>query len=462
MGISVVILAAGAGTRMRSTTPKVLHTICGKAMLFYSIDEALRLSDDVHIVLFHQFELIQNSVIKAYKEVYEQGKIHFHMQDCEHYPGTGGALMKGSRNSEGLKNLVDADSIQNPKEPLACKYDEILILNGDMPLVCACTLRVLCESKAQVVMSVLHLENPDGYGRVLIEDGRVKKIIEQKDASEEEKQLKSVNAGVYKIHKSVLSTYLPQLQSTNSQQEFYLTDVVFYAQKDGVEVSAMDVEGEEFMGVNTKIQLSQAQEIMLNRLRTQAMNEGVIMHLPHTIYIESGVRFEGECVIEQGVQILGECVIKDSHIKAHSVIEQSVIESSDVGPLAHIRPKSYLKGTHIGNFVETKSASLKGVKAGHLSYLGDCEIGEGSNIGAGVITCNYDGRKKHKTSIGQNVFVGSDVQLIAPVNIESNVLIGAGSTITKNAKQGDLVLSRTMQKNIPDGFYRMFPNKNEG
>lgn len=459
MGISVVILAAGAGTRMKSTTPKVLHTICGKAMLFYSIDEALCLSDDVYIVLFHQFELIQNSVIKAYKEVYEQGKIHFHLQDCKHYPGTGGALMKGSRDSEDLKDLMSADSIQNPKESLACKYDEILILNGDMPLVRAHTLRVLCESKAQVVMSVLHLENPDGYGRVLIEDKRVKRIIEQKDASEEEKQLKSVNAGVYKFHKSILGTYLPQLQNSNSQQEFYLTDVVFYAQKNGIEICAIDVEGEEFMGVNSKLQLSQAQEVMLNRLRAQAMNEGVIMHLPHTIYLESGVRFEGECVIEQGVQILGECVIKDSHIKAHSVIEQSIIESSDVGPLAHIRPKSHLIGTHIGNFVETKSASLKGVKAGHLSYLGDCEVGEGSNIGAGVITCNYDGRKKHKTSIGQNVFVGSDVQLIAPVNIESNVLIGAGSTITKDAKEGDLVLSRTMQKNIPDGFYKMFPNK---
>lgn len=455
MGISVVILAAGAGTRMKSTTPKVLHIICGKAMLFYSIDEALCLSDDVHIVLFHQFELIQDSVTKAYKEVYEQGKLHFHIQDCEHYPGTGGALMKGS------KDLMSADFMQNPKEPFAFKYDEVLILNGDMPLVRAHTLRALCESRAQIVMSILHLEEPDGYGRVLIEDKRVKKIIEEKDASKEEKQLKSVNAGVYKFHKSILSTYLPQLQNSNSQQEFYLTDVVFYAQKNNVEICAIDVKGEEFMGVNSKLQLSQAQEVMLNRLRTQAMKQGVIMHLPHTIYLEFGVRFEGECVIEQGVQILGECVIKDSHIKAHSVVEQSIIESSDVGPLAHIRPKSHLIGTHIGNFVETKLANLKGVKAGHLSYLGDCEIGEGSNIGAGVITCNYDGRKKHKTYIGQNVFIGSDVQLIAPVNIESNVLIGAGSTITKDAKEGDLVLARTMQKNIPDGFYKLFSNKDE-
>ena len=215
------------------------------------------------------------------------------------------------------------------------------------------------------------------------------------------------------------------------------------------------------MGVNSKIQLACAQEIMLQRLREKAMEQGVIMNLPHTIYLESNVTFSGECIIEQGVQILGDSHISDSHIKAHSVIEQSIIESSDVGPLAHIRPKSHIKNTHIGNFVETKSSTLRGVKVGHLSYLGDCEIDEGSNIGAGVITCNYDGKAKHKTTIGKSVFVGSDVQLIAPLNIESNVLIGAGSTITKDIEYGDLALSRVAQQNIKDGFFKFFSDKNE-
>ncbi len=156
------------------------------------------------------------------------------------------------------------------------------------------------------------------------------------------------------------------------------------------------------------------------------------------------------------MQILGNCEIINSHIKAHSVVESSIIESSDIGPMAHIRPKSHLQHTHIGNFVETKASVLRGVKAGHLSYLGDCEADEGSNIGAGVITCNYDGKQKHKTIIGKNVFIGSDVQLVAPLEIGSNVLIGAGSTITKDLQNGDLALSRTPQKNIKDGYYKFF------
>ncbi len=449
MNVSVVILAAGAGTRMKSHIPKVLHKICGKEMLFYSIDEALKISDDVHIVLFHQENVIKERLLCAYKQAYADGALHFHLQDHAHYPGTGGALMQGQNAGA------------NAKKPFCYQYDEILILNGDMPLVCSQTLKSLCQNKAQIVMSVLHLQNPDGYGRVVMESGVVQRIIEQKDAKESELLIKDVNAGVYKIHKSILDLYLPQVGNANNQQEFYLTDVVFYAKENGIEIAALEVKEEEFMGVNSKIQLACAQEIMLQRLREKAMDQGVIMHLPHTIYLESNVTFSGKCIIEQGVQILGDSHISDSHIKAHSVIEQSIIESSDVGPLAHIRPKSHIKNTHIGNFVETKSSTLRGVKVGHLSYLGDCEIDEGSNIGAGVITCNYDGKAKHKTTIGKSVFVGSDVQLIAPLNIESNVLIGAGSTITKDIEYGDLALSRVAQQNIKDGFFKFFSDKNE-
>lgn len=447
--VSIVILAAGAGTRMKSQMPKVLHKICGKEMLFYSIDEALAMSDDVHIVLFHYAEMIKERIL-AY---YPHQSLQFHIQDHQHYPGTGGALMRGNKENNELSYKGQAKAL------FSCQYEEILILNGDMPLVRSHTLCKLCEVQAKVVMSILHLSNPDGYGRVLIESGKVCKIVEQKDATDEELKICDVNAGVYKFHKSILETYLPKLNNNNQQKEFYLTDVIALAYLDQVDVLALEVEEEEFMGVNSKFELSQAQEVMLHRLRHQAMKEGVIMQLPHTIYIESGVRFSGECVIEQGVQILGQCEIIESHIKAHSVIESSIIDHSDVGPLAHIRPKSHLIRTHIGNFVETKSANLDGVKAGHLSYLGDCEIKKGSNIGAGVITCNYDGKSKHRTLIGENVFVGSDVQLVAPLCIESNVLIGAGSTVTKNASQGDLVLSRTSQKNIPNGFDKFFPSQ---
>lgn len=441
--ISVVILAAGAGTRMKSQTPKVLHRICGKPMLFYSIDVALQMSDDVHIILFHQKSLIAQEVIESYESAYNERKIHFHTQDIERFPGTGGALMLGGNTD-------------NARESLPYKYDEILILNGDMPLVCSHTLNQMCQSDADIVMSILRLENPDGYGRVLIKDGEVQKIIEQKDATDTELAIKDVNAGVYKIHKKILQTYLAHITNTNAQAEFYLTDVIYYAKRDNVPIAASYVQEVEFMGVNTKVQLAKAQEVILQRLRNAAMEAGVIMHLPHTIYIESGVRFCGECVLEQGVQIIGDCEIKDSHIKAHSVIEQSIIESSDIGPFAHIRPKSHIKNTHIGNFVETKSSALNGVKAGHLSYLGDCEIGSGSNVGAGVITCNYDGKAKHKTIIGENVFIGSDTQLVAPIRIESNTLIGAGSTVTKDTQTGDLILTRVPQKHIKNGYFTFF------
>lgn len=443
MSVSVVILAAGAGTRMKSNTPKVLHTLCGKAMLFYSIDEALNLSDDVHIVLFHQESLVREKITESYPQACENGYLHFHTQDYANYPGTGGAIMQGG-------------SGERAKHSFMYKYDEILILNGDMPLVRSQTLKQLCENPAKIVMSILHLENPNGYGRVVLEHNKVQKIIEQKDATQEELAIKDVNAGVYKIHKDILESYLPLLQNNNNQKEFYLTDVIFYAGQNSVEIAALQVEEQEFMGVNSKLQLSLAQEEILKRLRNAAMEEGVIMHLPHTIYIESGVKFSGECILEQGVQILGNCEIINSHIKAHSVVESSIIESSDIGPMAHIRPKSHLVHTHIGNFVETKASILRGVKAGHLSYLGDCEANEGSNIGAGVITCNYDGKQKHKTIIGKNVFVGSDVQLVAPLEIGSNVLIGAGSTITKDLQDGDLALSRTPQKNINNGYYKFF------
>jgi bifunctional UDP-N-acetylglucosamine pyrophosphorylase/glucosamine-1-phosphate N-acetyltransferase len=180
------------------------------------------------------------------------------------------------------------------------------------------------------------------------------------------------------------------------------------------------------------------------------------MQLPETIYIEEGVTFEGECIVENGAKITGDSRIVNSHIKAHSVVEESVMIDSDCGPMAHVRPKSHLEATHIGNFVETKKATLKGVKAGHLSYLGDATIDEGNNIGAGTITCNYDGKKKYQTTIGKNVFVGSDTQIVAPCNIEDDVIIAAGTTVTHDVKKGALAMSRTKMKSIENFFYKFF------
>jgi len=427
MSISVVILAAGQGTRMKSSTPKVLHEISGKSMLFHAIDAAQQISNDITVVLYHQAARIQNEI-----EAHYHG-IHIHIQDVQKFPGTGGA-MKG----------------------VNVKHNKALILNGDMPLVTMHALESLMQGDADINMSVIKLDNPSGYGRVVILDGKVHEIVEEKDCIPAQKEIQTVNAGIYCVKKALLDSYIPVLNNNNAQKEYYLTDIIKMAVEDNKVVHPVIVEEEEFKGVNSKLDLAHAEEILQHRIKTKWMQAGVSMRLPETIYIDSRATFEGECMLENGVSIQGASHIISSHIKTHSVIEDSHIENSDVGPMGRVRPNSTLIDTHIGNFVEVKKSILTGVKAGHLAYIGDATIEEGSNIGAGVITCNYDGKNKYQTKIGKNVFVGSDTQLVAPVSIPDDVMIAAGTTVTKDAKQGDLVLSRTAQKSIKNFFYKFF------
>ena len=427
MSKSVIILAAGQGTRMKSTTPKVLHSISGKPMLFHAIDAAQTISDDITIVLHHQAERIQKEIEANYSG------IHFHIQDAHQYPGTGGAL-KGIR----IKHL------------------KALILNGDMPLVTNDALKSLIEGDADINMSVIKLDNPSGYGRVVIFNDKVREIVEEKDCTKARQEIKTVNAGVYCVKKELLDKYIPILDNKNAQSEYYLTDIIKMAVDDKKIVHPVIVKEEEFKGVNSKLDLAHAEEIMQRRIRTSWMKAGVTMRLPDTIYIDSRATFEGECILESGVSIEGNAKLIDAHIKTNSVVEESYIKNSDVGPMGRVRPNSTLIDTHIGNFVEVKKSTLTGVKAGHLAYLGDATIEEGSNIGAGVITCNYDGKNKFQTKIGKNVFVGSDTQLVAPLNIADDVMIAAGTTVTKDATSGELVLSRTPQKSIKNFFYKFF------
>ncbi len=426
---SIIILAAGAGTRMKSDTPKVLHKISGKPMLYYSIKEALKLSDDITVVLFHQAPRVQAEMEKYFSN------INFVIQDHENYPGTGGAVM-------GIKP----------------KYEEVLVLNGDMPLIQAEELKKF-DLDATIVMSVLELESADGYGRVIIENGNVKKIVEQKDATEAELAITTANAGIYQFETKFLLENLPKLNNSNAQKEYYITDLIEMAIEQGKVLKPLVVNEENFKGVNSKVELADAEVIHQNRIKKEFLKAGVIMRLPDTIYIEEGVQIEGESIIENGVSLLGNSKIVNSHIKTNSVVEDSIVVDSDVGPMGRIRPGSELNKTHIGNFVETKKAILNGVKAGHLSYLGDCSIDEGTNIGCGTITCNYDGVNKHQTIIGKNVFVGSDTQFVAPVNIEDDVLIGAGSTVTGDVKKGELYLTRAKAKTIGGYFYKHFSSK---
>ena len=430
--ISIVILAAGKGSRMKSNMAKVLHPISGKPMLYHIITESLKISDDVSVVVAHQKE----AVIEAMRREFDT--LRFVEQDTTNYPGTGGAMRE-----------------------VRAKYKRVLVLNGDMPLITAEALEGFLESDAAITMSIFDLEDPNGYGRVIINAaGEVEYIVEQKDANATELATTTVNAGIYAFSKAVLEEYIPRLSNANAQAEYYLTDIIAMAKKENLLIKPLLVDEEHFKGVNSKRDLADAEMIMQERIRTKWLTAGVSMQLPQTIYIESSVTFEGECTLENGVRITGNSKIINSHVKAHSVIEESVLKNSDVGPMAHLRPASLIEDTHIGNFVEVKKSTLKGVKAGHLSYIGDAEVNAGTNIGAGVITCNYDGIKKHKTIIGKNVFVGSDSQLVAPVTIEDDVMIAAGTTVTSGSvESGSLALSRTKLRVIKDFYYKFFGKK---
>ena len=396
-------------------------------MLFHTIDAAKAVSDDITVVLYHQAERIQKEIEAAYSG------IRFHLQDAQKYPGTGGAL-----------------------RGVSVAHERILILNGDMPLLTEEALRELAKRDADINMSIIVPDRPYAYGRVVIEEGKVQKIIEEKDCTPEQKRIRHLNAGVYCVTREVLERYIPRLSNDNAQSEYYLTDIVQMAVAEGKSVSPVIVQEEEFQGVNSKLDLANAERFMQERIKAAWMMQGVIMRLPETIYIDCRATLEGECLLENGVTILGESRLIRAHIKAHSVIEESLIEESAVGPMGRIRPGTVLKGSHVGNFVEIKNATLTGVKAGHLSYIGDASIDEGSNIGAGVITCNYDGRQKYRTTIGKSVFIGSDSQLIAPVTIADEVMIAAGSTVNKDIEQGALAISRAPLKSVKNFFYKFF------
>ena len=431
MNISVAIMAAGLGTRMKSSLPKVLHEISGFEMLYHIIKEAQTISDDIHVILYHQADVVQERMSRYFSN------ITYIIQDHKNYPGTGGAL-----------------------RGVTPRYDKLLVLSGDMPLVRACDMKHFLSCDADVVMSSFNAKDPFGYGRVIMDDAHnVQKIVEEKDASDVEKSVTAVNAGVYLFKRDFLLDNLDKLSNDNNQKEYYITDLVALANAQNKSVKALFIDEETFMGVNSKYHLSQAEEIMQKRIKRSFMEQGVLMCLPETIYIEADVQMSGECRLENGVTLLKGTVLENAHIKAHSVVEKSVIKNSDIGPMARIRPDSVIEDTHIGNFVEIKKSTLKGVKAGHLSYLGDASIDEGTNIGCGTITCNYDGKGKYKTIIGKNVFVGSDTQLVAPVTISDDVIIASGTTVTKDIPKGSLAINREPLKIVENFFYKFFNKK---
>ena len=430
--VSVIVLAAGLGTRMKSQKAKVLFELCGEPMIIHILKKAYEISNDVSVILHYQFDEVKSAVLAHFPNA----KIY--KQDHEHFPGTAG----------GLKEV----EIRGAKTLIIC---------GDMPLVKSAELRKLCDGDAEVNLSVFSARDPFGYGRVITRGGEILKIVEQKDANEEEKAVKDANAGCYCFKSEALKQILPQIKPDNAQKEYYLTDAIKIAKDMGLKCAAVWVDEQSFMGINDKFALSIAENLMQNEIKENLMKQGVLMRLPQSIYIDSRAKFIGECELQENVSIIGPCVIESSLIKSGCVIEDSVVKNSDIGPMAHLRPKCEVIGTHIGNFVELKNAKVNKIKAGHLSYLGDCEIDEGSNIGCGTITCNYDGKKKYKTIIGKNVFIGSDTQLVAPVRVADDVIIAAGTTVTSDVPSGALAISRSKQINKDGFFHKFFRSEDE-
>ncbi len=442
MGLDVIILAAGEGSRMRSRLPKVLHPLAGKPLLGHVIDAARALEPArIHVVHGHLGERVRAHFAGDALEWVEQAE----------QLGTGHAVQQVM-----------------PAIPSAAT---VLVLYGDVPLIRPATLRRLLEQVETQGLAIVtaDIDRPTGYGRI-IRDGRrrIMRIAEEKDASDEERRISEINTGILAAHAALLSRCLERLDNRNAQHEYYLTDVIALAVADGITPGSTAPEAaDEILGINTRAQLAALERVWQGREAARLMQGGATLQDPARIdirgelttgidvTIDINVVFEGRVVIGNDVSIGPNCVIRDARIGDGTRIEaNSVIDHADIGPdcrigpFARVRPETTLDAeVHVGNFVEIKKSNVgRRSKINHLSYIGDTTVGSGVNIGAGTITCNYDGANKHRTEIGDGAFIGSDTQLVAPVTVGAGATIGAGSTITRDAPADELTLSRAPQQ----------------
>lgn len=443
--VNVVVLAAGKGTRMHSDLPKVLHTIAGKSMLQHVLDAAAAIAaDSVQVVIGHGADRLQAML----------GEQEVRTVVQEPQRGTAHAVQQALP-------LLDPDAVA-------------LVLYGDVPLIRPETLRSLLALVDDRAMAVLtcQVEDPQGLGRILRDTrGDISAIVEERDASPEQRHIREINTGIMAFPVARLQHWLPQIRPDNAQNEYYLTDVIALARRDGCQVRGHRLTDErEAAGVNDRVQLAALERYYQARAARALMEQGVTLRDParidirgqldagRDIEIDVNVIFVGQVRLGNGVRIGPNCILRDcvigagSVIHANTVIGESIIgERCDIGPFARIRPGSELDtGARVGNFVELKKARLgKGSKVNHLSYIGDSELGQQVNIGAGTITCNYDGANKHLTRIGDEVFVGSNTALVAPVTIGAGATIAAGSVITSDVAAGELALARGRQVSKP-------------
>ncbi|MEA3303059.1 MAG: bifunctional UDP-N-acetylglucosamine diphosphorylase/glucosamine-1-phosphate N-acetyltransferase GlmU [Pseudomonadota bacterium] len=444
MKLGILILAAGQGTRMKSAMPKVLHEIAGKPMLAHVIERAQQLHPAKIVVVYgHGGEQVRQQL----------GNYEVEWALQEQQLGTGHAVMQG---------MPALDSV-----------DKVLVLYGDVPLIQTDTLQQLIDASMETSIGMLtvQVDEPHGYGRIVRDEfDRIIRIVEHKDASADELTIDEINVGIMAMDRPELTAWLEALNNDNVQNEYYLTDVIDMAVNDGhVVASVQPHTPEEVEGINDRVQLAKMERFMQRQLVQQLMLQGVTMMDPERVDIRGAVNsgedvtidvnviLQGDVKIGRGVSIGANCALKNCSIGENvTILQNCVIEDAEIGsnctigPFARIRPGTVLNdGCHIGNFVELKNAQVdRGSKINHLSYVGDTTVGRDVNIGAGVITCNYDGAYKHRTVIGDNVFLGSDTQLVAPVTVESGATIGAGSTITRDAPANQLTLSRSKQITI--------------
>ncbi|MEW9122671.1 MAG: bifunctional UDP-N-acetylglucosamine diphosphorylase/glucosamine-1-phosphate N-acetyltransferase GlmU [Thermotaleaceae bacterium] len=442
--VTTVILAAGAGTRMKSKIPKVLHQVCGKPMVEHVVDVAESIhSDETIVVVGHGAELVKDTI--AHRKL-----TYVHQTE---QLGTGHAVMQTDHllKEEGL----------------------VLLLYGDTPLIRPSVIESFLtyhRSKGYqgTVLTAL-LEEPTGYGRIIRDsNGKVERIVEHKDTTEEERKVKEINSGIYCYESRLLKEALKKLTNNNAQKEYYITDVVEILRGQDCTIGAYTIEDStDIMGVNSRVQLAEAEEIMRHRILQGFMEEGVSIIDPKSTYIDKAVRINRDTIIYPGTIIKGNTIIGEDclighncriencilgngvEIQSSTLTDSYVDEGCHIGPYAYLRPNSKLgKYVKIGDFVEVKNSTIGDhSKASHLAYIGDGEVGKNVNIGCGVVFVNYDGKNKHKTIVEDNAFVGSNVNLVAPVVIEKNGYIATGSTITKRVPSGSLSVARAKQEN---------------